>query len=89
MRPRSSGLEIAKDHKGVFLSFSSLRKIRRIGSTLTPLDIQSLNRERRPVVGHNSTTRLAGLSASVATLSASSVSVRKPGKHLLKVRIGG
>ena len=72
-RPRSRGLEFARSYKGKFLSISSIQEASKDREFVTPFDIKSLNRgPNRPVVGRHSITSLAGYSAGLATLSASS-----------------
>jgi hypothetical protein len=67
------GLEFARHYKGKFLSFSSSQEDSKDREFVTPFDNPSLNRNRkRPVAGRHSTASLAGYSAGVATLSASS-----------------
>ena len=67
------GLEFAGSYKGTFSSISSSQEALKDREYITPFDNPSLNRNRnRPVVGRHSTASLAGYSAGVATLSASS-----------------
>jgi len=68
-----SGLEFATNYKGKFLSISSTQEASKDREFVTPHDIQSLNKgSNRPVAGPHSITVLAGYSADLTTLSASS-----------------